>query len=634
MSQKLRIAIYARYSTKNQRDLSLESQKSACKDFLDNQGIFGDIVYFEDAGVSGGEGPAGRPGYSALLDAIYAQEIDLVISFDQSRLSRCTLEMPRFRKIISALNVRFITATGSVDSTASSFGLVSGINAVVDEQYREGASAHVREGQSSIAKVGGILGRLPFGYVLRREVLPDGAVASHWEIDEEAASAVKLAFDLRANSGATFSSIAREFNLRGIPTPGGSTSWSAAAISRLLRNRIYIGNVIWGGGVGGKRILESRLRSQGLPVPPSLPAPAVRFNYWIPELAIIDEELFLRASPSSPVASTRRGGSAYWGSSLVKHTCGNFLSAKHVEKGTPTLRCTSCLKLLYEDPSFVVAPRDNLGMSGSLLQVLLEEVLSYLLSEDLLSEFKRRLAEVVEKGSGSLEIERLEAELSARSLALSRRFEASLNLPEALYKKEVVFIEKEGAELKLLESNIVKRKEASSFDPEAFKSQLGLTLDPRALLSSLFTLPAGELRSFFQRVFPSITYLGGGSDEFTYRVSLDVDFPSLIAELSGTTSVASEVVTYEFELATFYGALAVAPSISLVEASGALVELRGMTKDCVDCQKTLPLSSFSRTSRPNGGYYLRSFCVECTSVRNKKASAEYRARVASKKPST
>jgi len=60
----LRAAIYARYSSDNQREASIENQLEICKRYARQQGYSVKAV-FEDRALSGAS--SNRPGYKAML---------------------------------------------------------------------------------------------------------------------------------------------------------------------------------------------------------------------------------------------------------------------------------------------------------------------------------------------------------------------------------------------------------------------------------------------------------------------------------------------------------------------------------------------------------------------------------------
>ncbi len=83
----MRAAVYARYSSENQREQSIEDQIRVCRGFAARDGIsvLENHIYFDEA-QSGSV--RSRPGLEALKRAAEDKQFDAVLVDDSSRLSR------------------------------------------------------------------------------------------------------------------------------------------------------------------------------------------------------------------------------------------------------------------------------------------------------------------------------------------------------------------------------------------------------------------------------------------------------------------------------------------------------------------------------------------------------------------
>jgi DNA invertase Pin-like site-specific DNA recombinase len=81
----MRAVIYARYSSENQREASIEDQIRLCKERIAAEG-WALVQVFRDAGMSGAS-PL-RPGYQALLEGSRVACFDVVVAEALDRLSR------------------------------------------------------------------------------------------------------------------------------------------------------------------------------------------------------------------------------------------------------------------------------------------------------------------------------------------------------------------------------------------------------------------------------------------------------------------------------------------------------------------------------------------------------------------
>ena len=83
----MKAAIYARYSSDNQREQSIEDQVRVCKNYAQEKGIevLNNHIYSDEA-RSGSI--RNREGLDALMKACEEKKIDIVLVDDSSRISR------------------------------------------------------------------------------------------------------------------------------------------------------------------------------------------------------------------------------------------------------------------------------------------------------------------------------------------------------------------------------------------------------------------------------------------------------------------------------------------------------------------------------------------------------------------
>jgi DNA invertase Pin-like site-specific DNA recombinase len=108
----VRCAIYARYSSDNQREASIEDQLRICSARADREG-WQAVQVFQDAAVSGAT--TLRPGYQALLAAMRQGAFDVVLAESLDRFSRDQEHIAAFYKQAVFAGVRVVTlAEGEV----------------------------------------------------------------------------------------------------------------------------------------------------------------------------------------------------------------------------------------------------------------------------------------------------------------------------------------------------------------------------------------------------------------------------------------------------------------------------------------------------------------------------------------
>jgi site-specific DNA recombinase len=101
-----RAVIYARYSSDNQRDASIEDQVRQCRARIDHEGWQRGEVYSDHA-ISGAT--TLRPGYQKMLEDARAGRFEVLVAEALDRLSRDQENIAGLFKQLSFANVRLIT---------------------------------------------------------------------------------------------------------------------------------------------------------------------------------------------------------------------------------------------------------------------------------------------------------------------------------------------------------------------------------------------------------------------------------------------------------------------------------------------------------------------------------------------
>ena len=79
-------AIYARYSSDQQRQASIEDQVARCQEFIQREGgILDDQLIFADYAISGAS--LQRPGFEQLVRAVESHRVEAIVTEDMSRIS-------------------------------------------------------------------------------------------------------------------------------------------------------------------------------------------------------------------------------------------------------------------------------------------------------------------------------------------------------------------------------------------------------------------------------------------------------------------------------------------------------------------------------------------------------------------
>jgi len=240
----MRVALYARYSSDNQREASIEDQFRICREQAKRE-KWKIVGTYKDAGISGASMIL-RPGIQSLLQDAQAGQFDMVLAEALDRISRDQADVATFFKHLKFAGVPIVTlAEGEISELH--VGLKGTMNALflkdLAAKTHRGLRGRVEEGKSG--------GGLCYGYKVVKQLDARGEpIRGDREIDEAEANIIRRVFREFA-SGIGPRTIARTLNEEGIPGPN-DKPWGDTTIrghvkrgTGLINNELYIGRLIW-----------------------------------------------------------------------------------------------------------------------------------------------------------------------------------------------------------------------------------------------------------------------------------------------------------------------------------------------------------------------------------------------------
>ena len=257
----MKAAIYCRLSEEDRNKQfetddsnSIQNQKAMLLQYVMEQGWELYNIYSGDVYTGSGRR---RPEFNRLLKDAQQRRFDIILCKTQSRFTR---ELELVEKYIHGLfpiwGIRFISIVDHADTANRGNKKSRQINGLVNEWYLEDMSENIRSVLTNRRKNGFHIGAFAlYGYK------KDPGQKGHLIIDEEAAAVVREVFTL-FSQGYGKTAIARMLNDRGIPNPTeykrlhalryqqpktkNSTLWKYFAISNMLTNEMYLGNMVQG----------------------------------------------------------------------------------------------------------------------------------------------------------------------------------------------------------------------------------------------------------------------------------------------------------------------------------------------------------------------------------------------------
>ena len=224
--------IYARYSSHNQRDVSIEQQVEACRKHAAELGLTVTATY-EDRAISGKTDK--RPSFQRMMRDAEQHKFAYVLAWKSNRIGRNMMQALVNESRLVDCGVKVFYAEEDFDDNAAGrFALRSMMN--VNQFYIENMAEDVKRGLYDNAKKGLVNGSLPLGYKRGADGKP--------EIDEPKAAIVREIYT-RVAAGELFASIADDLNARGIKTARGR-EWNKGSFHVLCHNDRYRGIYMYG----------------------------------------------------------------------------------------------------------------------------------------------------------------------------------------------------------------------------------------------------------------------------------------------------------------------------------------------------------------------------------------------------
>ena len=300
----MRVGLYARYSSSNQSETSVEDQLRLLQERCAAEG-WQVVDEWSDCAKSAAH-TVNRQGFNDMMVAVRAGQVDMILAESLDRLSRNMRDTAGLYEELVFLGIKLVTLSegevGEID-----VGLRGTMNAL----FLKDVAAKVRRGQRGRVEAGRIPGGICYGYNPVRMFGEDGKpVAGLREIDQDQAMVVRRIFSAYLD-GKSARAIAAELNAEGVPAPRGGL-WNASTINGnrkrangILHNRLYIGEICY--------------NRQTFRKDPSTALRQARPNRqadWIvakvPHLAIVDQSTWdavqarKAASPAKPPHQHRR----------------------------------------------------------------------------------------------------------------------------------------------------------------------------------------------------------------------------------------------------------------------------------------------------------------------------------------
>lgn len=219
--------IYARYSSHNQREVSIEQQVEECEAYARFNGLRVVKVY-ADRHLSGTTDQ--RPQFQQMLKDAEKGRWSVVVTYKVDRFARNRYDSATYKFRLKKHGVKVAYAKEAIPEGPEGILLESILEGSA-EYYSANLAQNVKRGLRFNAEACLSNGRIPYGY----QKGPDG----HFAILESEAAIVREIFS-RVAAGDQIARIVSDMKSRGVPTRRGG-QWRSCTVRVILLNEVYAG---------------------------------------------------------------------------------------------------------------------------------------------------------------------------------------------------------------------------------------------------------------------------------------------------------------------------------------------------------------------------------------------------------
>ncbi len=229
-----------------------------------------EIVHeFSDPGRSAYVDLHKRTGFLEMLDELKRRNkhastrVEYVIVWALNRWARNQRDHWQTRELVREAGAKLVSITEPLigDDSAAAFFYESMI-ATQNQFQSMQTSENVKRGLHQKASVGGTYGPAPLGYLNSVDELPDGRRVAIVTIDPDRGPLITCAFQLYASGEYSIAQLAAELEhlgLRSRPTTKRvPKKLGTTVVQRLLRNRYYVGKVVYRRGTQDEQVFDGR----------------------------------------------------------------------------------------------------------------------------------------------------------------------------------------------------------------------------------------------------------------------------------------------------------------------------------------------------------------------------------------
>lgn len=227
----LKGVIYARYSSANQREESIEGQLRECKAFAKNQDIC-ILTSYIDRAISGRTDS--RPQFQQMIEDSSKKIFDVVIVYTLDRFARNRYDSAVYKSKLRKNGVKVMSAKEHIADDPSGILLESLLEGYA-EYYSAELAQKVKRGMTESAMAGKWQAHTPLGYFIDKD--------KKLQVNDSTAPIVQMIFELYA-AGYKSATIIRTLNEKHFYTSHGKP-FAKSSLESIITNPVYKGTYKW-----------------------------------------------------------------------------------------------------------------------------------------------------------------------------------------------------------------------------------------------------------------------------------------------------------------------------------------------------------------------------------------------------
>ena len=233
----MNVAIYARYSSDNQSETSIEQQLKVCREHCSRNNYY-IVSEYKDEAISGRTDE--RPQFQQMIKDGKRKLFQGIVIYSVDRFSRSLLQSATYKNELEKNGVLLISATEHI-SGGPSGNLTLNMLMSFAQYYSDELSQKITRGMDYNAEHGYVTGgNIALGYKTDSIDKTNKDSKKKFVVDEATAPIVRRIFEMYADEHKTMAQIIRHLNEQGIKTSR-DVAFNKNSLRLMLQNKQYVG---------------------------------------------------------------------------------------------------------------------------------------------------------------------------------------------------------------------------------------------------------------------------------------------------------------------------------------------------------------------------------------------------------